>query len=231
MKKIYLMAGALLLSLGMNAQTLKFTMGGKDVEAGSTQYCNDGKIDEYPGTGAQWAFDAHICVVGDKTGSVTVIGENMSGGNIGLCFGGQCEQAPRVEKTSTVTANVPLDAQFEYLGMELGENVTVPKNVITELTAQYDDTPESLIKLTVIFNSDEQGGTVSVYEQGETLTSVNGALEYSVEGTAELALYTTDGSKVISQTVYGNGSISTANLTKGVYVYSLGTKSGKVIVK
>lgn len=233
MKKIYMLAAAAILAAGAHAQTLTFAMGGTEIAPGSTVTFNDGEIEidqEY--NWGMWKFDPHISLTSDINGTVDVIANCTSGQVIQMCAGGMCEKAARVEKNNVqLTAGTPLDIMFEYEEeVEDNPDIKVPENVTTEISAQYTGNPASKVSFIIIINSN-MGGTISVYEKAGQLTSMNGSLEYSVEDACTLTLYSQGGERVLSTEVEGNGSVSTAGLAKGVYVYTLGAKSGKLVVK
>ena len=63
---------------------------------------------------------------------------------------------------------------------------------------------------------------------------MNGGIEYSFEGTADVALYDLSGKKVLGAALSGQGTLSTAGLPAGIYVYAVNgcvSKSGKIAIK
>lgn len=235
MKKIYMLAAAAILAAGAQAQTLSFTMlNGTPITPGSTVSFNDGEVEiDQAYDWGMWTYDPHIKITSDINGSVNVVANCTTGQSIQMCCGGQCEKGPRVEKNNVaLTAGTPLDIAFEYAEEVEGvPNIKVPENVTTEISAEYVGNPASKVEFVLVCNSTEGGIVIGVYEKAGQLTSVNGSLEYSVEDACTLALYSQAGERVLTTEVEGNGAISTVGLAKGVYVYTLGTKSGKLIVK
>ena len=102
----------------------------------------------------------------------------------------------------------------------------------TVVTAQYAFAPASKKTFTVIFNSDN--AAVEGIESESAIRIANGEIIYHVEKASAIAIYDLAGRKVIDANVDGAGSISTADLQNGVYVYSVKggvNKSGKILVK
>ena len=59
----------------------------------------------------------------------------------------------------------------------------------------------------------------------------NNVLTYSLDAPATLAVYSITGAVALNRTVSGNGSVDFSTLPKGIYVYTLGGKANKVLVK
>ncbi len=230
MKKIYMLAAAAILAAGAQAQTLSFTLEGTPIVPGSKVSFNDGNVDLENG---EWEYLPEIMLSSDINGNVNLVATCTTGQNIMVCCGGTCTPGTRVEKNNLqLTAGTPLNIEFHYMGYaEDFDNIKVPENVTTEISAEYVGNPASKVEFVLVCNSTEGGSVIGVYEKAAQLTSVNGSLEYSVEDSCTLALYSQAGERVLTTEVEGNGAISTVGLAKGVYVYTLGTKSGKLIVK
>ncbi len=56
-------------------------------------------------------------------------------------------------------------------------------------------------------------------------------MSYKVDNPTKLAVYSTSGALVMSRTINAIGSLSLESLHPGVYIYTAGTKSGKIIVR
>lgn len=233
MKKFYMIAAAALVAMSASAESLKFVRGEERtvVGPGQTIVCNNWTFDDMTG---ELMMNPELYVLSDETATVRCVVKSVTGQDFQCCMGGECAVASKdrdLEKEGNVTANVPFDTKFEYVSRTAEDISEIDKDMIAQLTLSYTFFgAQPTEPVTVIFNQSE-GGTNQVFDKGETLVSVDGSLEYNIEGAAQFRLFDTKGNVVIKQDVNGNGSISTASLDKGVYVYTLGTRSGKVFVK
>lgn len=225
------MLGAVILGIGANAQTLTFKLGGQTVEPGTTAVFEGGDKYEVPGVMATWNCAPEFTVTPSASGTIDVVGKSLTGDEFQMCCNGGCTPGTLINKPGiNVTANDPYDLVLEFIGTQMGEDAKIPQNAVIEISAQYNGKPETLTKCNVKFFADGSG-VISVVDAKSSLNTLNGALEYSVESPATLNLYSTDGTTVISTEVNGNGSVSTSGLAKGIYLYTLGAKSGKIVVK
>lgn len=227
MKKIYLAVAAALFATCAQAQTLQFMFGDKILEPGQTIEFNEAEIIDEPDY-YSWAMKPDLYIVGSEADEINVNVNCETGQSVMFCMGGSCKMGSTVSTENyKINANTPESLEFHIEGYDRD----IPADVITHFTAFYTYNDDVLAEFTLIMNKNGVVKTATLYEEGEELFSVNGELKYNVNGTSDLTLYTTDGRRVLNQTVSGNGSVSTAALANGVYVYTLGTKSGKVIVK
>ena len=100
-----------------------------------------------------------------------------------------------------------------------------------ELTAQYAGDPSSLIKLEIVF--DTNSGITSVAVDND-FHAVQGGIRYNLTGTSEVHLYDMTGRRVVTAKVSGRGTIPTATLPAGIYVYSVEgntRRTGKLFVR
>lgn len=231
MKKFYLMLGAALLGIGANAQTLTFKLDGKVVEPGTTVIFEGGDKYEVPGVMVTWNCAPEFTVTPSASGTIDVVGKSLTGDEFQMCCNGGCTPGTLIDKPGiNVTANNPYDLVLEFIGTQMGEDAKIPQNAVIEISAQYNGKPETLTKCSVKF-FDDGLGVMTVLDGKTSLYSVDGAIQYSVETPSALTIYSTDGSVVDRRKVTGNGTVSTTDLAKGVYLYTLGNKSGKILVK
>lgn len=150
-----------------------------------------------------------------------------SGQSIQMCAGGQCENAPAVRKEDiTLQANVKLDLEFEYINNQVDDQSQLPKNITTVFTIEGDEE----LSYTLVMNSDGSG-IQAIVDRDRNVAYANGELIYNLSKTAKLTLCDTNGRVVLYTTVSGNGTVSLANLAKGLYIYRLGHKAGKIMVR
>lgn len=224
MKKFTLFAACAAFALGMNAQTVMFTQKGTEIPDGETLTCTDWTDDGW-GT---FTCDPEISILSTQNMLVDVTAECLTEDRtVALCCGGACMMGAKVVKNNiSLTANVPFPAEFhtEYY------DEPVTPTFITNLYVTAAGSDTKLASITVITKGGDNA--VSVFEADNTLVRYeNGELVYSAETPCDLVLYSTNGQCVLEQKVSGNGSIKAAELGAGVYVYTIGNKSGKVVIR
>ena len=233
MKKIYMIAAAALLTVtGAGARELKFCQGDKVFDAQDRLVWNQCKIEDYGAEGKDYVYDPEIRILSDVDATdIIVTATCTTGQNIQLCCGGNCEMGPSVTKRNIeVEAGVPLASQLEQTGQTYSADEPIP-HVEVELTAQYAGDPSSLIKLEIVF--DTNSGITSVAVDND-FHAVQGGIRYNLTGTSEVHLYDMTGRRVVTAKVSGRGTIPTATLPAGIYVYSVEGNSrriGKLFVR
>ncbi len=230
MKKFTLFAACAAFALGMNAQTVKFLQNGKEIVSGETVTCTDWENDGF-GT---FLCDPEISVVSDQNILVDITAEMATESQastrfIQMCCGGACMiGSDKVVKSGiSLTANSAMPLEFET---SYWDDEPQTPTIITDIFVCPAGSNEKLAAITVITSAGD--GAVSVFEIDNTLvTFSNGELKYEVASPCTLALYDTDGKLFVEKAVTGNGSIDATGIPAGVYVYTLGNKSGKVVVR
>lgn len=223
MKKFYTILACAAIALGVNAQTVKFYNNDAEIANGSTAKFHDAPYDDAFGW---YEFKPDIKLKASSKITVVVKAECTTGQNINLCFGGQCgEEAPTL--TSQPCEMTP--GEYYPLLYDLSSFDEFEEVISTEISV-IDTSDDSVINhITVVY--EPAGNSVSVIESDNAIKYIGGNLYFDVDKAAELSLYSVEGSKVISTVIEGNGSISTTTLAKGIYVYRLGQKTGKIFVK
>ena len=144
-----------------------------------------------------------------------------------MCAGGQCENAPTVRKEDiTLQANVKLDLRFEYIDNQVDDQSQLPKNITTVFTIEGDEE----LSYTLVMNSDGSG-IQTIVDRDRNVAYANGELIYNLSKATTLTLCDTNGRVVLNTSVSGNGSVSLANLAKGIYIYRIGHNAGKIVVR
>lgn len=215
-------------ALTAQAVTLTFSVNGQKVTPGSTVYFADYSAEEYE-TGV-WDIEMapEVSIESDFfTNKVTVTAQCTSGDAIQMCAGGTCEKGETVVKENlTLRKGSPLDLQFEYLNGEY-EGATVP-DVTTKFTAvNGTDAP---VEFTLVMGP-SAAGIESVAVSKPAVKVVRGGISYNCPKAAAFALYSITGQQVMSGTLSGQGIVSTASLPAGIYIFTAGTVSGKIVVK
>ena len=131
-----------------------------------------------------------------------------------------------VKNNVEVESKSKLYLKFEY--REEIEGETIPE-VVTEFEAYDTNYPNTKVSFTLVMNS--ESGALTVIKNNASFRAVAGGIEYSLDAPATVELYSITGRKVLSAHLEGNGTLSTASLPKGIYVYTLGDKSGKLYIR
>lgn len=82
-----------------------------------------------------------------------------------------------------------------------------------------------------VIEVDTEAAGVGNVDAASQVSFANNAVSYSLAAPSELAVYSITGSKVLSRTVSGTGSVELSHLSKGVYIYTLAGKTSRVLVK
>lgn len=230
MKKFTLFAACAAFALGMNAQTVKFIQNGKEIASGETITCTDWEDDGF-GT---FLCDPEISVVSNQNILVDITAEMAAESQastrfIQMCCGGDCMiGSDKVVKSGiSLTANSAMPLEFET---SYWDDEPETPTIIADIYVCPAGSTEKIASITVITSAGD--GAVSVFEIDNTLvTFSNGELKYEAAAPCTLALYGTDGKLFVEKAVSGAGSIDATGIPAGVYVYTLGNKSGKVVVR
>lgn len=227
MKKFLLTAAALIAAAGMNAATgIQMYMGETPIAPG-TYVCNDIVIDPDDGV----IIDPKLSVVSaEDVFGVTITAECISGQNIQMCCGGNCEVKPKVVKSDLeLEAGKPLDLAFEYMDFDIFNEEDVPEKITTNITVELDGEQDLY---TIVMN--DKGSGIAVVSQDRNVYATPDGLVYNVSGNCDVTVYDINGHKVLDTVVKGAGNISFGDLAKGIYLYRVNGSanlSGKVLVK
>ena len=172
-------------------------------------------------------IDPHLSLLSTEDAMVNITARCTSGQKIQMCAGGQCENAPTVRKEDiTLQANVKLDLRFEYIDNQVDDQSQLPKNITTVFTIEGDEE----LSYTLVMNSDGSG-IQTIVDRDRNVAYANGELLYNLSKATTLTLCDTNGRVVLNTSVSGNGSVSLANLAKGIYIYRIGHNAGKIVVR
>lgn len=234
MKKIYFAAAlALAATASMSAKELTFYLNQTEkVEPGKeiTVSCLEKRMETEEGI--MGMLDPHLYIMGDVAGQVTATAECTSGQEIQFCLGGQCKSAATVTVTDNIKAGEMNNMRFEYIFTYPPVKFEDIPTVTTNISASYVGDESTLVSFTIVMDKGENA--VSVIGIDNDFRPVNGGIEYSFEGTADVALYDLSGKKVLGAALSGQGTLSTAGLPAGIYVYAVNgcvSKSGKIAIK
>ena len=231
MKKLLLatlvVAGAV---IPASAQGLYMTSYGKEIPNGSTITYKDYQWEQYEEDYAVVTINPGMFLVGDRTSTATV--STKSNVTIGLCAGGTCVRLKEITKKDVpVDANAPLDLildwEEEIYGTE--QELTIPE-ITVEIEAWYNDDPTSVYKITLVMGGFEAtAGIEGVEASQDNILFNNNVIKYDLNQISNLSVYSLSGKTIMNQTISGNGSVSLDGLSKGIYLYRVAGKNGKVV--
>lgn len=222
MKKHLLLALALLPGALTANAAIDMYMGEQKLDIDGTYTFNT--ITDYDLGG--YMIDPGLSVVSTEDTEAIITAECTSGQKIQMCCGSNCVTETTVIKNVELKANTALSLQFEYLDMNLSDQANMPKNITTIITVE-DINAQSY---TIVLNADGSG-IAAVVDGDRNVAYANGELVYNVSKPCNLTLCDTNGRIVLDAAVNGNGSMSLANIAKGIYIYRLGQNAGKILVK
>lgn len=225
MKKLYLLL-ACAVSMGAQAANLTFYVGDKTVTPGETIYFTDYQAEEFePGV---WDIymNPHLSISSDFfTNTVSVTAECTSGQTIQMCVGGCTPGKTVVKDNLTVQTGAKLALEFEYINSEY-EGTAVP-----DVTTRFKATDGEGDPVEFVLVMGPSGASITTVPAGDYIGATRAGITYSLESAKAFSLFSLTGNRVLATTLKGNGVLNTAKITKGVYVYTLGNKTGKIIIK
>lgn len=215
------------------AQDLVFTYEGTPVENGATIKFEGYETKTYesmPGY-VEYKVDPHINILSNQNTlvNISVVSNEM----VNLCAGGACvsSENPSKEKVQLI-GGTPLDLQLDYADESYdGEDVEIPE-IKMVITAYSTSNPSNKITLNVTM-----GGFTAAVESlsvnSDIVTIKGKALNFNLNQSSPLSVYSLSGKTLINKTVSGSGSIDLSTLPAGVYVYKMGRngKTGKFIIR
>ena len=213
MKKLYILAAAMLTAGAMNAETLSFLDGETPVANGETitfTELNEEDVADY------------------GTGELTAIAECTSGQEISFCFGGNCMAGETVTKEhESIKPGDKVALMYDVMFYDVTPDYEYPV-VSTIISVTDNSNPSTATTMTVVF--DKTSNSIKAVETGKKVTVANGAFAYVLDGAATLNVYNTAGNRVFTAALEGNGSLD-AQLAPGLYVYTLAGETGKFVVR
>ncbi|MDE7457729.1 MAG: hypothetical protein K2M77_02575 [Muribaculaceae bacterium] len=227
MKKFLLLLAGVSAYMSADAIELTFWMGNQQITPDQTVKFTDIDIVNYDEDGyKEVKMDPKLSISSNIFSSdVKITATCTSGQSIQMCAGGLCRGGVTVTKEGvTVRPNQKLDLGFDYAG-EFDLDETIP-TVVTVIEAE--DVQESDSKVQFIIEMGEAGASVSTIEVNDDFKAVEGGVAYSADKDCALTITTMSGVNVYTANVSGEGFIS---LDKGLYVYTFGSRSGKIYIK
>ena len=231
MKKLLL---ATLLAVGgmmsASAQGLYLTSYGEEIPNGSTLNYTTYDWEIFAPDFSVLTINPRVDLVTERDGTVTI--HTSSNLIIGLCAGSLCERKTDITKDNVqmkagTPLNIMLDWEQEFY--EEIEEFEIPAiSVLIEVW--YNDNPDD--KYVITWNFGGFKAFAGVESIGGDLNSINfhgNTLSYDLAQTSQLSVYSLSGKTVINKTVAGNGEVSLNGLSKGIYLYRVTGKNGKLV--
>ncbi len=216
----------------------------------SAGYTMTEESDEF---GPFWIYtqDSHLSVRGESSKQVTVSVTSTNEKIAQFCgLDGQCALLANFNNWTYTKSSLLSDAfkavtedgitiaplEIERINESFVQGSVPQMDVITlTVSANYNDSPAERITCHVTLSNDadsQHGGIGDVAVDNTDITYIRGnILSYKVDNPTKLAVYSTSGALVMSRTINAIGSLSLESLHPGVYIYTAGTKSGKIIVR
>lgn len=228
MKKTFTLLLALAIALGASAQTFKLTQGDREISNGESfevGYTTQAIL-------AIWESATIVSPEGGKFISETS-SPSDNFGLLSVCSGGECESPSGkdvvIKKEFTLQPNVPMDLQIHRTS---GLIQSATGDLIAKVKIYPADHPDQAFTYSanfVVKPASEVAGIGNLASDSEYVKVLGGKINFSGQGNLEI--YSILGVRVKSAHAHGEGSLSIANLSRGVYVYRLGKLSGKFTVR
>ncbi|MDE6120286.1 MAG: T9SS type A sorting domain-containing protein [Muribaculaceae bacterium] len=229
MKKLYIsLAAALLGVASLNARELTFYLGDTPISADETVTFTDYSV-EPAGASVEVVMAPKLSLHSDlQNNKINITATCTSGQEVQMCAGGLCQTGAKISKSDiSIGTNAKLDLEFEYIGI-LKKDETIPE-VVTEFEAEMSGYTSTYKKFTLVMNP--SAGVATLIGDNNSFRAINGGIEYNIAEPSTVELYSITGRKVLSTTLSGEGTMSTSELPRGIYVYTIAGKSGKIYVR
>lgn len=208
------------------------------------------EVDEF---GSFWLYiqDSHLSLRGESSKQVSVTVTSTNQKTVKYCgLSEDCVNlsavnnwtytksallgsAPKVV-TEDGISTAPLEIESLEAYSDVQGQVPQMDEIKLTVTACYNDSPSetTTCNVTLATNPDsEHDGISDVAVDNVNISYTRGnVFSYKVDKPTKLAVYSTSGALVMSRTVNATGTLSLDSLHPGVYIYTAGSKSGKILV-
>ncbi|MDE7136289.1 MAG: hypothetical protein K2N91_06630 [Muribaculaceae bacterium] len=243
MKKIFTLFALLAATLSSYAAAPELLFGDTPVVPGKTYETAYEMTTQQigPMTLNRYVQDSNLSIKGEAGKSVTV--ELLPSAEVQFCsINGQCIMAgPNVTSTKVgilggegasgvITDPLLIDkATTDMTGNNPSELLS---DITVEVKAYYTDTPSEYATAKVIMtNKAEVGGVHSVAAEKASITVKGNSIVYNFASRTNLCVYSIAGGRVYGNTLQGSGSVSLDFLHPGIYIYTTGSTSGKILIR
>lgn len=115
------------------------------------------------------------------------------------------------------------------LSIEIFGRQTLPATP-TSATVVITDGVET-VNLTINFLNDEAASINEVAGNENEIAFSGRTMHFSVASAVKFSLFNISGRAMVDRTLSGSGSLNFSNMPAGLYIYRLGAKTGKVLLK
>ncbi len=225
MRKFLFILSFLSMVQAASALDLSFWIGNTKITPGETVQFTDIIVDTYPDY-KEVTMKPSLYLMADMYSSDVVLKATCTSGQvIQVCTNGKCRSGESVTVSDFVLRpNQKLDIGYDYI-TELDLTDPIP-TVVTTIEAEDPTEPGSKVEF-VIEMSDGQASISEVRSANKISANADG-IAYSADGVTRLQVTNILGVNYCSREVSGEGFIA---LPKGLYIYRLGDKAGKIYVR
>jgi hypothetical protein len=214
MKKLYILAIALLSAVASQAQTIKLYQDGEELVEGATVTIKTySSKSEKEGRGVRYTLDAGITMVGSTSGSINIVGTEVSINNsVTMNF----QVCPH---TCTTTMNGVVTNTFDY-----------DKSVDGELDLEIHNI--SSLTTDVVTCKDEYDFTIAYTNSASSKRTFKLVFDFDSSDAAGVNDIAVDNNNAPVKYFNLNGvEVNSDNLTPGLYIRRQGTKATKVAIR
>ncbi|MDE6297970.1 MAG: T9SS type A sorting domain-containing protein [Muribaculaceae bacterium] len=232
MKKLYTFAAAALFAVApLSAREFTFWLNNTQLKNGDKIVYNEIEREVITPVMENIMIQPPLYLTTDiMTKTLQITAKCVSGQSIQLCAGGSCDAGEEVTKKDiTLQGSQRLPLEFDYVENERNPSDPIP-TVVTEISAVDTKYPNTLTSITVTLNGDNAAVT-DIFANDNDFRAVTGAIEYRFDVPTQVAIFNLAGETVLEATLNGEGSLNTTSLSKGVYAYKAGAKSGKIYIR
>lgn len=234
MKKLYTLLLALLTVGTMSARELTFYNGNTPIAPGSTVAFPDYNTVDVGG--GYFDIEMHPALyLGTDifTNKIKITAVSADGKEFELCpTGATCKSGSNITfEGLTGRPGSPLEVGYKWNGY--GVTVSEIPTITSTITAVDTSHPETEVSITVIMGPGASG--ISEITKDKSVRWTAQGLEYDIDGTASISVYSITGTQVLAVKASGHGTVGTHSLRPGIYIYTVQgdglRQTGKIQVK
>lgn len=234
MKKLYTLLLALLTVGTVSARELTFYNGTTPIAPGSTVAFPDYNTVDVGG--GYFDIEMHPALyLGTDifTNKVKITAVSTDGKEFELCpTGATCKSGSNVTfEGLTARPGSPMEVGYKWNGY--GVTPSEVPTITSTITAVDTSHPETEVSITVVMGPNASG--ISEITKDKSVRWTAQGLEYDIDGTAAISIYSITGTQVLAVKASGHGTVGTHSLRPGIYIYTVQgdglRQTGKLQVK
>lgn len=234
MKKLYTLLLALLTVGTVSARELTFYNGTTPIAPGSTVAFPDYNTVDVGG--GYFDIEMHPALyLGTDifTNKVKITAVSTDGKEFELCpTGATCKSGSNVTfEGLTARPGSPMEVGYKWNGYDV--TVAEIPTITSTITAVDTSHPETEVSITVVMGPGASG--ISEITKDKSVRWTAQGLEYDIDGTAAISVYSITGTQVLAVKASGHGTVGTHSLRPGIYIYTVQgdglRQTGKIQVK